>query len=154
MAMPNPIRFDKDDVVITDPCYFMRSSSDWDECDCGQCLERLGLSSVRFYSNSTGVGDGTWNVRNLVVRKEKIGTFSADSGQIGAFYLEDVLKYNPKFLTKHRRLDRLALILRNFTGEIGFFYSPTSDHAMQVEIRGDADGKYIYSNVDLNLLDN
>lgn len=76
-----------------------------------------------------------WGLTNYIVRdtiygdwschtfnsdtKEIIGQFCADSGMVGVFDLEEVLRYNPDFvyyLDKHHT----TTLIKNFTGDVWF----------------------------------
>lgn len=74
--------------------YLAKSHNDWDRCMFGHKLENLGLST--FLSAFTIYGDWGGTTFNSNT-KEPIGEFCADSGQVGVFLLEEVLKYNPNF---------------------------------------------------------
>ena len=143
------MRFNHDTIVITDPCYLMKTRSDWAECDYGQCMERLGITLDNHYVNFTNVGDGEWKIRDKATKK-LIGSFGADSGQIGVFLLSEVLRYNPDFLTKYPYMDRIATVIEDFAGDIDFYYSEKPHHAMQIEGRGTTKGKEISFKCDLN----
>ena len=67
---------------------------DWEICEYGEKMENLGLST--FLSASTIYGDWGCTTFNSDT-KEIIGEFCADSGRVGVFLLEEVLKYNPNF---------------------------------------------------------
>ena len=148
------MRFSNGSIIITDPCYLMKTSDDWDECDYGQCMDRLpGISRDNYWVNFTGIGDGSWKIVDKKSKKT-LGYFSADSGQVGVFLLDEVLSYNPNFLTKYPRMDRLATIIEDFKGDVDFYYDGKgSNYAMLIEGNGTSKGQKISFMVDPNLLD-
>lgn len=84
---------------------------DWGKCCCGEAMEKLGLNT--FIVCDTIYGDWSCTVFNSLT-KEKMGEFCADSGQVGIFLMDEVLKYNPDLdLPKH-----CATIIKNFDGHI------------------------------------
>lgn len=96
---------------------------DWGKCCCGEAMEKLGLNT--FIVCDTIYGDWSCTVFNSLT-KEKMGEFCADSGQVGIFLMDEVLKYNPDLdLPKH-----CATIIKNFDGH--------------VRVNKKNNGKYIY----------
>ena len=84
---------------------------DWGKCCCGEAMEKLGLNT--FIVCDTIYGDWSCTVFNSLT-KEKMGEFCADSGQVGIFLMDEVLKYNPNLdLPKH-----CATIIKNFDGHV------------------------------------
>lgn len=84
---------------------------DWGKCCCGEAMEKLGLNT--FIVCDTIYGDWSCTVFNSLT-KEKMGEFCADSGQVGIFLMDEVLKYNPDLdLPKH-----CATIIKNFDGHV------------------------------------
>lgn len=84
---------------------------DWGKCCCGEAMEKLGLNT--FIVCDTIYGDWSCTVFNSLT-KEKMGEFCADSGQVGIFLMNEVLKYNPNLdLPKH-----CATIIKNFDGHV------------------------------------
>lgn len=84
---------------------------DWGKCCCGEAVEKLGLNT--FIVCDTIYGDWSCTVFNSLT-KEKMGEFCADSGQVGIFLMDEVLKYNPDLdLPKH-----CATIIKNFDGHV------------------------------------
>lgn len=84
---------------------------DWENCCCGEAMEKLGLET--FIVCSTIYGDWSCTTYNTLT-KEKLGEFCADSGQVGIFLMDEVLKYNPDLnLPSH-----CATIIKNFDGHV------------------------------------
>lgn len=92
--------------------YLSKPHDDWDRCNRGEKMENLGLST--FIVTYTLYGDWRCTTFNLGT-KEAIGEFCADSGQVGVFLLEEVLKYNPKFDYHLKRIWTTTLI-KDFHG--------------------------------------
>lgn len=84
---------------------------DWEKCGCGEAMENLGLNT--FIVCATLYGDWSCTVRNSLT-KEKLGEFCADSGQVGIFLMDEVLKYNPDLDLP----DHCATIIKNFDGNV------------------------------------
>lgn len=84
---------------------------DWGKCCCGEAMEKFGLNT--FIVCDTIYGDWSCTVFNSLT-KEKMGEFCADSGQVGIFLMDEVLKYNPDLnLPNH-----CATIIKNFDGHV------------------------------------
>ena len=58
--------------------------------------------------------------------QKQIGTFTADSGCIGVFFLDEALKYNPDFLTGLSNI--CYTIIRDFTGRIQEYECANDDY--------------------------
>ena len=113
-----PFHFDGD-IIITDPCYILRSDTDrddWVECGCGDCMEDIGIEHC--ISRDTLYGDWSCTVFNSD-NGEVLGTFCADSGMVAVMSLEDVMRYNPHFDAHLNRKWTTALI-KNFKGTCQF----------------------------------
>lgn len=115
-------------IIITDPCYIIPDDrdSDWDRCEYGDHLERLGLNN--FICRSTGYGD--WSCTTYETDTDKIlGNFCADAGLVAVFVLDEVLKYNPNF-DYHIIKPWTTTTIPNFTGEVTF--QVTSEEIMDI----------------------
>ena len=125
------------DLIITDPCYIAKDA-DWGESFNWEdyCIEPFS----EYEWEDTGYGDGSPKVfsiptyynpddflekmgeaddeelEELEDQKEYIGECGVDSGSFGVFLLDEVLKYNPKFLDSLPK--NCYCIIRNFTGTV------------------------------------
>lgn len=105
----------KGDIIITDPCYIIRDGTDdWDKCNCGDDMERLGIKN--YLCRDTIYGDWSCTTFNLDT-KEKIGEFCADAGMVAVFLLDEVRKYNPEFDWYESRPWTTTLI-KDFDGDV------------------------------------
>ena len=106
----------KGDIIITDPCYIIKeiNSEDWDKCDFGDNMEVLGIN--HYISESTIYGD--WSCTTFDMDSKKpLGEFCADSGMVGVFSLEEVLKYNPDF-DYHISRPWTTTLIKGFDGTV------------------------------------
>lgn len=104
------------DIIITDPGYITYSHKDWRLCKYGDRMERLGIKN--YIVRSTLYGDwscGTYNTDT----NESLGEFCADSGLVGVFLLDEVLKYNPEF-DYHIKRKWTTTWIQNFKGTIQY----------------------------------
>ena len=109
-------KFYSGDIIITDPCYLMRTHDDWHKCECGDFMENLGFEN--FMVRDTICGD--WSCTTFDSdTKEKIGSFCADAGEVGVFLLDEVLKYNPDFNYHIEKIWTTTLI-KDFEGTVQF----------------------------------
>lgn len=121
LADSKPLHFDGD-VVITDPCYFMRdpapgAKNDWSACDYGRKLDLFGIRD--FYTRDTLSGD--WGCQVTDPDTGKVyGSFGADSGQVCVADLSQVLSYNPDY----DLADAGACVLHDFKGTIQVVVRP------------------------------
>ena len=112
-----PIHFDNEDILITDPCYIIKSDTDdWRKCNYGNSMEALGLTTYKV--RDTIYGDWSCTVFNTDTNEE-IGEFCADAGMVGVFSLNEVLKYNPEF-DDHINKKWTTTLIKGFTGDVWF----------------------------------
>ena len=112
------IEFDGD-IIITDPCYIMKSDSqrdDWHDTDCGRKMECLGFT--KYITRRTLYGDWSCNTYNTDTNKS-IGEFCADAGLVSVFLLDEVLKYNPSF-DYHLHRKWTTTWIKNFKGFVQY----------------------------------
>lgn len=128
----------KGDIIITDPCYFIKDE-DWENSDYGQELDKLGFKN--YFCEDTLYGDwlcGTYRLydytdpisvidsMNVIfgegwtinIESPKLGEFSADAGLVGVFLLDEVRKYNPEIDTFIKEHPRCVTTIPNFDGEV------------------------------------
>ncbi len=114
-----PLIFDHEDILITDPCYILvkeegNHEDDWNKCNYGSNFEVLGIH--KYITRDTLYGDWGCKVWNKDT-KEEIGEFCADAGLVSILSLDEVKAYNPdieKWCEEHKWC---ATIIRNFTGK-------------------------------------
>lgn len=83
-------------IIITDPCYIVPDDKDDDWftfCKSGYLDHCDGITN--YIVSSTKVGD--WSCTTFDINGEHLGTFTADSGTVGVFELDEIIKYNPNF---------------------------------------------------------
>ena len=118
-----PMEFDGD-IIITDPCYVMRSESgrkDWYECECGYKMESLGIR--HYMTRDTIYGDWSCTTYNSDTGEE-IGRFCADAGLVSVFLLDEILKYNPDY-NEHIKNPWAVTLIKNFKGTVQFVVKRT-----------------------------
>lgn len=108
-------------VVVTDPCYvFSNYAGDkvkaWDLVECGDVMERIGI--VHYIVEQTGYGDWDNEIVDSNDTSKSLGKFCADSGQVGVFYLEEILKANPNYPIEKETKRGLAVCIPDFDGDI------------------------------------
>lgn len=111
------LQFENASVLITDPCYIINhdNDNDWRKCDYGRHMNYLGIS--QYTTNHTIYGD--WSCTVFENKTNRVlGQFCADSGEVGVFDLDEVLKYNPKFAERIAKSPFLATVIPNFTGKV------------------------------------
>lgn len=86
---------------------------DWDDFE--GAMARAGITSYLY--SRTYVGDWSCETVNSD-NSEVIGQFCADSGEVGVFLLEDVMKYNPAFTCEDN--PHIATIVKDFDGYVNF----------------------------------
>ena len=100
-------KFENDDVIITDPCYVIMEHAGEDFLD---IAEKIGIRSTTIY--------GDWSCTVFDKDMVSIGEFCADSGEVGVFKKEDLLKLNPDLNLARLVADGCATLIENFTGEV------------------------------------
>ena len=124
-----PVEFDGD-IMITDPCYFIKGEEEWTRFCKDKDLSRLGLSSCMV--RDTIFGDWTCAAIDTDTG-ERIGSFCADSGLVSVTLLDEVLRYNPDFV-RHLKKDHTITVIQDFSGTVKFVVK---------EYVSDRDGKTI-----------
>jgi hypothetical protein len=110
----------KGDIIITDPCYIMRSEeneltrNDWEACEYGDNMEVLGINN--YLTSETEYGDWSCTTINKDTNTS-IGNFCADAGLVSVFLLEEVLKYNPDF-DYHINNKHTTTLIKDFDGDV------------------------------------
>lgn len=113
---------------------------DWTKCEFGINMEALGIST--YFTEYTICGD--WSCTTYKITEDpykvvdnfaeasekgedygiecsKLGTFSADSGQVSVFLLDEVRKYNPgidEWIASH---DWRVTTIPDFDGEVNYY---------------------------------
>lgn len=86
-------------------------------------VERIEDAYYNFFENTTV--DNQVKLENLTNSKSIVGRFCVDSGSYGVFYLDEVLNYNPQFLTNYG--DWCYTIIKDFIGDVSV-YMDSRDH--------------------------
>lgn len=87
---------------------------DWDYCDCGYSMEKLGFETFL----CDGTIDGDWSCTTYDVdTSEPIGEFCADAGMVAVFLFDEVLKYNPDF-NYHIERPWTTTLIKDFHGTV------------------------------------
>lgn len=100
--------------------YYDCPHDDWDYCDCGAEMGKLGITNS--IVTSTRYGDWSCTTVQLDNHEDrhpigKLGNFCADAGLVGVFLLDEVLKYNPDY-KDHLEKDWTTTLIKDFHGEI------------------------------------
>lgn len=88
---------------------------DWDTCDCGYDMGKLGLKT--WMTRDTIYGD--WSCTVVTDTNEELGEFCADTGKVSVFQLDEVLKYNPDF-NYHIEKPWTTALIKDFKGTVQF----------------------------------
>lgn len=99
--------------------YSSLPKDDWDRCNYGEDMGILGILNSMVASNFYGDWSCTVFKDNKMDRKHLLGEFCADSGQVGVFLLDEVLKYNPHF-DYHINRPWTTTLIKDFDGEVYF----------------------------------
>ena len=131
---------------------------DWDKCDYGENMEVLGIHNYISKSTIYGDwscttykidGEPKEFVNNLLqalndnlenkeyeedesfipYEGEAIGSFCADSGYVGVFLLDEILKYNPKWKSWIEERSWCATIINDFDGEVEYYIDKVNGEA-------------------------
>lgn len=112
-----PCFFDNKTIIITDPYYIAKDGDEYN-----------------FYPTSHGMKNslihdtiyGDWSCTVYGDNEKKLGEFCSDSGYVGVFNLEEVLKYNPDFIF-HIERPWTTTTIRNFTGSVSIVVQKVGD---------------------------
>lgn len=115
------VHFDNTDIILVDPCYFIKDDGTWEEyCDDfaeNRSLEKLGCSK----GICLCVGDVSPSV--LVNPYDGMvydGQICTDSHLLGCFRLQDVLAHNPAYAEDMENYPSSHYVIREFTGDVAF----------------------------------
>lgn len=100
------------DIIITDPCYLMKSDDDWELSNYGINLENIGIKTFLTDINADCFPPDIFDANSNI----KLGEFASDSGAISIIDLSEAKNYNanfPKDLEKN-----CYTIIKNFIGEV------------------------------------
>lgn len=109
-----PLEFNNEDVLITDPCY-VDKDDDWERCGYGSNMEVLGIN--HYLTRDTLYGDWSCTTFNTDTN-EKLGEFCADAGLVSVFKYDEVKAYNPDIEKWCEEHTWCATIIKNFTGTV------------------------------------
>ena len=80
-------------------------------------VEKIEDAYYNFFEHATFENEAI--LENLIQSRKTIGKFCVDSGSYGVFYLDEVLKHNPKFLTEYG--DWCYTIIPDFIGSVNIY---------------------------------
>ena len=116
----------KGTIIITDPCYILPDDVEedvfqdkltnyiWEDTLYGDwgctTFELKDESQNKYYSDLCAYD----------IKPNDLGKFCADSGQVGVFLLEEVLKFNPEFNKFIEDHDWCVTVIKDFDGEIEY----------------------------------
>ncbi len=113
--------FDNTDIILVDPCYFIKDDGTWEEyCDDfaeNRSLEKMGCAKGLCYSVGDVSPEVLVNPDDFTAYEGKIRT---DSHLIGCFRLEDVLAHNPEYAEDMEKYPDSFCIIKGFTGDVVF----------------------------------
>lgn len=123
------------DVLITDPCYFVKEEDDDKVNFYDSSLEAIGIPHS--YCHDTIYGD--WSCTVIDQDEKDIGNFCADAGAVVVALWDEVKKYNPAFNYPQTR-PWTACIIKDFEGTVKFSITE-DDGYMTLEILGNGKNK-------------
>lgn len=86
-------------------------------------IDEIEEAYINFFNNPTISNQD--KLENLIKQRNTIGRFKISSNSIGIFYLDEVLNYNPKFLST--LIDKNSYsIIKNFIGNIDIYFDNKS----------------------------
>lgn len=101
------------DIIIGDPCEMVSTEEDWQLCQWGEHMEKLGIDdflSVEFEEDVPKIVDDNGNI---------LGTFCTDSCRVAVMRLNDLLTYNKNF-DQHITYPENWTIIKDFNGTITY----------------------------------
>ena len=93
----------------------IKERDDWQICNYGMEMNKIGFHNC--ITSPTYIGDWCWLVNDNITG-QVLGQFSADSGMVGVFLMEEIINYDKTLLDKLKRLQQCACIIENYTGTI------------------------------------
>lgn len=101
------------DIIIGDPCVMVSTDEDWQLCQWGERMEKLGIKDflcAEFEEDNPKIVDDNGNI---------LGTFCTDSCRVVVMRLNDLLAYNKSF-DDHIRYPQNWTIIKDFSGMITY----------------------------------
>lgn len=99
------------DIIIGDPCEMVNSEEDWELCEYGSHMERLGIIDflcTDFEEDCPEIIDNNGNI---------LGSFCTDSCRVVIARLDDLIKYDPTF-DQHLAYPENWTVIKGFEGYI------------------------------------
>lgn len=106
--MKNSIRI-TGDIIIGDPMEMVKSEEDWQLCEYGERMDKLGIKDFL-------CAEGEEDVPAVIDDKgNMLGSFCSDSGMVVVMRLDDLLAYNNDF---YKHIDYLGewIVINGFDG--------------------------------------
>lgn len=106
--MKNSIRI-TGDLIIGDPMEMVKSEEDWQLCEYGERMDKLGIKDFL-------CAEGEEDVPAVIDDKgNMLGSFCSDSGMVVVMRLDDLLAYNNDF---YKHIDYLGewIVINGFDG--------------------------------------
>lgn len=107
-------------------------NDDWDFCEYGDNMSILGFTN--HLSDRTLYGDWSCTTFDRDTG-EDIGKFCADSGMVGVFLLDEVLRYNPHY-NNHIHKKWTTTWIKDFHGEVELVVNTDPEGEEYVEVIG------------------
>lgn len=105
-------KYFKGSIVIGDPSYFVNNEEDWQKCEYGEAMDKLGFTDFMFIE----FPDDPPKVRNKKTG-EIYGGICQDSGVVVVVYKHELEKYNPDYEKGFFSKDNRAII-EDFEGVV------------------------------------
>lgn len=123
---------------------------DWEYCDYGERMDLLGFTN--YLTDSTIYGDWSCTVfKKNPQRDRKIGRFCADSGMVGVFLLDEVLKYNPEF-NYHETKPWTCTVIKDFHGEVMLKLTSKKENRVYSELNMEDDSVTVVGRGNINFV--
>lgn len=118
---PIVCHFEKTDLLITDPIYFINVDNVWEEnCEDfseNKSLDKLGLTTGIIHSCGDVYRDQIVDESGNV-----LGCFCSDSYNIACVKLDEVLAFNPELANEIEENPNCYAVIKNFTGDVKFIF--------------------------------
>ncbi|MDE7300952.1 MAG: hypothetical protein K2N47_02155 [Clostridia bacterium] len=123
-------------IIIGDPCEIVKSDEDWQLCEYGKHLDRLGFTDYLYIVSDEVAPIVKGDLGNI------LGSFCTDSGIVVVALLDELLKYNPTFdMHKHIYYKDNWTVIENFNGTVNYY---ENDENTYIEGKGNINFITVY----------
>jgi len=107
------MRFDGT-LLITDPCYIVKSDADWQKCAWGADMGALGFTQCLYIEAGGDIVGKVYNTDTA----DLLGRFCTDSGVIVVIDYAEALRCNSQLADELTQFPHIGTVIHGFCGDV------------------------------------